>query len=101
VSTDELPLFERLPTEVTAVEVFEEGLGPDELIREALMLGLRTREGMDLDATAARAGRDPRLGREQALARQASRGHLVDGGDRWHVPQASWLALDGIVADLF
>lgn len=83
------------------VEVFEEALNADDLNREALMLGLRTSEGLDLTATHARTAKDPREGRGASIDRQVSRGHLHDDGDRLRVPHASWLGLDSIVADLF
>lgn len=84
-----------------AVEVFEEKLDAEDTIREALMLGLRTLEGVDLAALGARVGRDPRLGRERALARRLASGDVTLEGDRLRVPEARWLMLDGIVADLF
>lgn len=84
-----------------SVEVFEEPLNGDDLIREALMLGLRTGEGMNLRAVETRASKNPRLGREAALERQIKRGNLVDDGETWRVPHDKWLALDSIVADLF
>ncbi|MEZ4335186.1 MAG: hypothetical protein R3B82_00980 [Sandaracinaceae bacterium] len=65
------------------------------------MLGLRTAEGIALDALEARTGLDPRAGREVAVARRIARGDLVEEGARWLVPHARWLHLDGIVADLF
>lgn len=83
------------------VEVFEEMLNADDLIREALMLGLRTHEGMDLIDVEARTGKHPRLGREQAIERQLKRGNLIDDGAMLRVPHDRWLALDSIVADLF
>lgn len=78
-----------------------EALDAEALVREALMLGLRTAEGVDLAAAAARAGVDPRAGRGRAIARRVERGDLVDEGDRLRVPRSRWLALDGVVADLF
>lgn len=83
------------------VEVFEEQLDAQALIREALMLGLRVADGVDLAALAARVGVDPRLGREAALKRRLARGDVVIEGTRLRVPHARWLMLDGIVADLF
>lgn len=83
------------------VEVFEEPLDGQDLIREALMLGLRTAEGVDLTRLRERTGLDPRLGRERAIARRIERGDLVVEADRMRVPQRRWLLLDGIVADLF
>jgi len=83
------------------LETFEEHLGPQEIVREALMLGLRTREGMNLSATASRAGVDPFGGRQTAIARRIGRGDVVHDGPWLRVPTARWLHLDGIVADLF
>jgi oxygen-independent coproporphyrinogen-3 oxidase len=78
-----------------------EELGPEEIIREALMLGLRTIDGMNLAATEKRAGRDPKIGREREVERALERGNLVQAGDWLRVPQDRWLKLDGIVRDLF
>ena len=83
------------------LEVETEELGPDEIIREALMLGLRTAEGMNLQQTARRAGRDPKTGRERELIRAIERGNLLQEGDWLRVPVERWLKLDGIVRDLF
>ena len=68
-------------------------------IREALMLGLRTREGLDLAALAVRTGVDPRADRAAALARRLATGDLVLDGEVLRVPYARWLFVDGIVAD--
>jgi len=84
-----------------AVEVFSEPLDADDLIHEALMLGLRTAEGLDLAALRARTGVDPRAGRTRAIERRLARGDLVLEGERMRVPAQRWLMLDGIVADLF
>jgi oxygen-independent coproporphyrinogen-3 oxidase len=78
-----------------------ETLDADALVREALMLGLRTFEGVDLAAVATRAGKDPLFGRERALERRLGQGDVVREGNRLRVPRDRWLHLDGIVADLF
>ena len=78
-----------------------ETLGPQDRIREGLMLGLRMAEGVDGAALSARAGVDWRRGREAALARRLERGDVVLEGERLRVPRERWLLLDGIVADLF
>ncbi len=83
------------------LEVEVEELGPDEIIREALMLGLRTVDGMNLFATERRAGQNPREGREDEIARAIERGNLVQDGEWLRVPVDRWLKLDGIVRDLF
>lgn len=82
-------------------EETSEDLDARTIIREALMLGLRTREGVDLAAVSARAGVSLRAGRERAIERAVSRGDLLDNGTTLVVPRACWLMLDGIVADLF
>ena len=78
-----------------------ETLGPDEIVRESLMLGLRTAEGMNVRDTRRRAGTDPEAGREMEIARAIERGNLVRDGDWLRVPRSRWLKLDGIVRDLF
>ena len=83
------------------IEVFTETLGPQELIREALMLGLRTSEGVDLQALAERAGVDLFEGRQHEVNRALSNGNLVHADNRLKVPHDRWLHLDTIVADLF
>jgi putative oxygen-independent coproporphyrinogen III oxidase len=82
-------------------EVYEEVLAPEDLVREALMLGLRTHEGVDFRALGARLGIDPRAARGTALARRIARGDVRFDGDVLRVPEERWLFLDGIVADLF
>jgi oxygen-independent coproporphyrinogen-3 oxidase len=84
-----------------AIEVFEEPLGPQEIVREQLMLGLRTAEGVDLARARACAGLDPLAGRQRALERLAARGDVILEGDLLRVPHARWLHLDSIVAALF
>lgn len=82
-------------------EAESEDLDGEMIVREALMLGLRTAGGVDLCAAEARAGRDPRTGRHEAIARRVARGDLIDEGDRLRVPRERWILLDGIIADLF
>ncbi|MGF1468080.1 MAG: radical SAM family heme chaperone HemW [Sandaracinaceae bacterium] len=82
-------------------EAFAEPLGPEDRVREALMLGLRTSRGVDLADLRERLGVDPTAGRDRALARRHDGGDLVHEGDRLRVPTERWLHLDGIVADLF
>jgi putative oxygen-independent coproporphyrinogen III oxidase len=78
-----------------------EMLGPQEIVREALMLGLRTIEGMNVLETKARAGRDPEQGREREIAQAIAQGDLVRGDGWLRVPEDRWLKLDGIVRELF
>jgi putative oxygen-independent coproporphyrinogen III oxidase len=85
----------------TTLEAETEELGPDEIVREGLMLGLRTIEGMNLVETQERAGIDPEAGREREVERAIEHGDLVRDGDWVRVPRSRWLKLDGIVRDLF
>jgi oxygen-independent coproporphyrinogen-3 oxidase len=78
-----------------------EELGPEEIVREALMLGLRTIDGTNLAATEVRAGRDPKAGREPEIEHAIESGNLIQVGDWLRVPRDRWLKLDGIVRDLF
>ncbi len=84
-----------------ACEESEERLGPAELVREALMLGLRTREGVDVPASESRAGAPFAAGRERALERRLAAGDVVREGSALRVPRRRWLQLDSIVTDLF
>ncbi|MFI5306056.1 MAG: radical SAM family heme chaperone HemW [Polyangiales bacterium] len=84
-----------------AIEVFEERLGPEELVREQLMLGLRTRDGVSLERAAAVSGVDPRKGRERALSRAQDRADVLLEDRMLRVPHGRWLHLDSIVAGLF
>jgi putative oxygen-independent coproporphyrinogen III oxidase len=83
------------------VEEWSEPLDLDARIREALMLGLRSREGLSRALVKARTGRDVLEGREAAVTRRVERGELLLDAHTLRVPQSKWLALDGIVADLF
>jgi oxygen-independent coproporphyrinogen-3 oxidase len=84
-----------------AVEVFEERLAPNDIVREQLMLGLRTSDGVDLQRCGETAGCDPLDGRRPALERAISRGDVVLEGQVLRVPRPRWLHLDSIVARLF
>ncbi len=83
------------------VETFEEDLDAQAIVRERLMLGLRTREGVSLGELAARTGCDPLVGRERAVTRAQALGNVVIEGDALRVPHERWLHLDAIVAALF
>ena len=81
----------------------EESLGPKALATEAVMLGLRTTAGIDLDGFTARYGFDLLAANDALVARLAAEGHLVvhagPGGGRWLVPTVSGLAVaDGMAA---
>jgi oxygen-independent coproporphyrinogen-3 oxidase len=81
----------------------EESLGPRALATEAVMLGLRTAAGIDLDGFTARYGVDLLAANDSLVARLVAEGHLVlhagPEGDRWLAPTASGLAVaDGMAA---
>lgn len=82
----------------------EETLGPDALATEAVLLGLRTAEGIDLDAFAARFGVDPLAANEPLVARLVDEGRVVltaGPEGRRLAPTASGLAVaDGLAAAL-
>jgi oxygen-independent coproporphyrinogen-3 oxidase len=86
---------------LASLDNFAEDLDGQAIVREALLLGLRTAEGVALESVRARAGLDPAQGRERALDRAEQRGNLIRDPNRWRVPQQRWLHLDSIVADLF
>jgi oxygen-independent coproporphyrinogen-3 oxidase len=83
------------------IEVFEERLDGRDIVREQLMLGLRTQAGVDLSQARASAALDPLAGRQAALDRAVRRGDAVLEGTALRVPEARWLHLDSIIAALF
>jgi oxygen-independent coproporphyrinogen-3 oxidase len=81
----------------------EESLGPKALATEAVMLGLRTTAGVDLDGLRARYGVDLLAANEALVERLVAEGHLVvrtgPDGDRSLAPTVSGLAVaDGMAA---
>jgi oxygen-independent coproporphyrinogen-3 oxidase len=87
--------------DLATLEAESETLDAQAIIREGLMLGLRTSEGVDLAELERRTGVDPREGREREIARLLDQGRLTLQNEKLRVPHASWLQLDGIVTDLF
>jgi oxygen-independent coproporphyrinogen-3 oxidase len=83
------------------VEVFEEPLDAHLLVQEALMLGLRTSEGVLLEPLAQRTGIDPLAGRKPALERALAAGNVLLEAGVLRVPHERWLHLDSIIAKLF
>jgi oxygen-independent coproporphyrinogen-3 oxidase len=80
----------------------EERLDPATRLRERIMLGLRLREGVDLEAAAAELGAEawPEERRRTAERLEAEGKLAIDGG-RLRVPPPAWCFADGIAADLF
>jgi len=79
----------------------KESLGPQALATEAVMLGLRTTAGIDLDGFTARYGVDLLAANAALVSGLVAEGHLVvrggPEGGRWLAPTASGLAVaDGM-----
>lgn len=84
-----------------AIESDSEQLSPDVLLSEALLLGLRLADGVDLDEAAANTGGTAWTpARERAVRKLVERGRLVRDGSRLLIPKAAWLFADGIIAEL-
>ncbi len=83
------------------LETESEALTGDVLLSEALLLGLRLAEGVDVDEASARTGAPMwTLERERAARRLVERGRLERRGSRLVIPKAAWLFSDGIIAEL-
>jgi oxygen-independent coproporphyrinogen-3 oxidase len=79
----------------------ERPLPPEERAGEALMMGLRLAEGVDLADLAARTGvTEDTLVDETAVARLASHGLLSRDGSRLTVTAQGMLLLDGILGEI-
>ena len=79
----------------------ERALGAAEQAGEALMMGLRLAEGVDLSGIAARTGTpEDALVDPSAIARLAAHGLLEQAGARLRVTPAGMLLLDGILAEI-
>lgn len=76
----------------------ERDIAPADRGIEALLMGLRLREGVDLDRIAALAGRDP-VDRA-AIARLEAQGLLTREGARLSATPAGMLLLDAILAEI-
>jgi oxygen-independent coproporphyrinogen-3 oxidase len=80
----------------------EERLDPPTRLRERIMLGLRMKDGLDLEEAAAELGADPYAGeRRAALDRLEARGRIVRRGARLSVPREAWIWADDTAASLF
>ncbi len=79
-----------------------EDLDGETRMRERIMLGLRLREGLDLEEAAAELGVDPwPSARRRAADGLCARGRLVREGSRLFIPKDAWLFTDGTAASLF
>jgi oxygen-independent coproporphyrinogen-3 oxidase len=77
----------------------EEPLGPHDRATEALLMGLRLAEGVDLHRIAALAGGTAPID-ARAAARLAAQGFVVHEGSRLRVTEAGALLLDAILPQL-
>ncbi|MGC4063460.1 MAG: radical SAM family heme chaperone HemW [Polyangiaceae bacterium] len=92
------PPFELAPE--GTLEQLEE-VDPSMRVAERLLLGLRLREGVDLDALANETGIELLTpARRRALERQLQRGNLVREGSRIAIPPRAWLLADSTIADI-
>jgi putative oxygen-independent coproporphyrinogen III oxidase len=84
-----------------ALESDNELLSPEVQLSEALMLGLRLADGVDVAAAAARTGAimwTPE--RRRAAQRLVGRGRLLQDGDHLSIPKPAWLFADGVISEL-
>ncbi|AKT39938.1 radical SAM family heme chaperone HemW [Chondromyces crocatus] len=80
----------------------EETLDPETRLRERIMLGLRLRDGVDLEEAATALGVHAWPAARQRTADRLSReGRLEIRNGRLTIPSRSWLLADGIAASLF
>lgn len=78
-----------------------EPIAGETAISESLMLGLRTRDGVDLDLEGQRRGQDAwTVERKKAIERFSRRGLLEIDGSRLRIPKAHWIVADRVIRDL-
>jgi oxygen-independent coproporphyrinogen-3 oxidase len=99
------PTFERYRMMVEAGELRpheQETLDGETLLRERIMLGLRLREGVDIEAAAAELGVPAwPARRRRALEEMVANGKVQRDGGRVWLRGAGWLFADGLAAELF
>jgi oxygen-independent coproporphyrinogen-3 oxidase len=71
------------------------------LLSEALMLGLRLADGVDVERAERATGAAMWTpSRRSAVQRLEARGQLQRDGSRLSIPKAAWLFSDGIISQL-
>jgi oxygen-independent coproporphyrinogen-3 oxidase len=94
-----LRVYPRRSADAEALESELEVLTPQVMLDEALLLGLRLAQGVDLDAQAGRLGVEGWTpARVKAVRRLVAKGQLVREGGRLRIPEQAWLFADGIIA---
>lgn len=76
-----------------------EGIDAEEYVTDALFMGLRLREGLDLADLTRRSGLDVRERYARPLARNVARGLLALDGDRLRATPEGWWVLNRVVTD--
>jgi oxygen-independent coproporphyrinogen-3 oxidase len=78
-----------------------EPIEPETAFRERLMLGLRLKDGLDVDAAAAELGVPAWTpARERTASLLIDRGLIRKDGSRLWIPKAAWLFADGTISEL-
>lgn len=77
-------------------------IGPETALSERILLGLRIKDGIDLDEVASETGAPGfSAERERAVARLCRLGRLEREGSRLRIPASAWLFSDAVVRELF
>jgi oxygen-independent coproporphyrinogen-3 oxidase len=77
-------------------------IGPETALSERILLGLRIKDGIDLDEVASETGAPGfSAERERAVARLCRLGRLEREGNRLRIPASAWLFSDAVVRELF
>jgi putative oxygen-independent coproporphyrinogen III oxidase len=85
-----------------SIEIESEILAPGDRLNERIMLGLRLREGFDVEAAAREVGVDPYpRERVRAIEKLEAAGRIERAGGTLRVPRAALHLLDGTAAQLF
>jgi putative oxygen-independent coproporphyrinogen III oxidase len=93
-TTIDLEATSELVSEVEPIE-------PETALRERLMLGLRLKDGLDVERAAAELGVPAwTAARERAVGRLLEQGRLHRDGPRLWIPKAAWLFADGAISEL-
>jgi oxygen-independent coproporphyrinogen-3 oxidase len=96
-----LALHAQQPDCARSLESESEALSPDTRLSEALMLGLRLAEGIDVERAAESTGAEMwTSARRRAVLRLVERGQLLHTGPRLLIPREAWLFSDGIISEL-